>query len=49
MALIIVTHCAGWAMRAKFPLPDDAAFKEYLARVEARDAYRKAAEIRAAA
>ena len=40
---IILTHCGGWAMTAKFPTDNDD-FKSYLKQLRARPAFQKARE-----
>ncbi|MBJ3763252.1 glutathione S-transferase family protein [Maribius pontilimi] len=42
IADIVVTHCGGWAVTAKFPLENDT-FRAYLDRMRARPAYIRAA------
>lgn len=41
---ILLTHCLGWAERAGFPEPGDA-LAEYRARMEAREAFQRAAAL----
>ena len=42
IADILLTHCGGWAITAKFPKTDKPNFKDYFRRMVSRPAYQKA-------
>ena len=41
---LIIGHCAGWAVAARFPLPESGALADYFARLRGRAALRRAME-----
>lgn len=46
IADILLTHCGGWAISAKFPKTENPVFADYFKRMIARDGYKAAAERR---